>query len=295
MDVMVIDDALCETLKMPELGFYILKIRRVCDLYLKAETISQREELQRKYENINRVYSGGKSRTRVNKTQIYCSCGKEFSNEREFYVCLHCGHRTETLEFGGTFSDVNRVSTKRFEYKISTNFRETCQRYCGVQYISIPVFVLDDLREFTRISHYDLRLEMKIRGFSKYFDDINYIHYEITKELPPDIEEIIPDLILVFDAFSNGFLKFRGDRKNQLNSLYLLVRFLEMMKKPEYIPETILNHITKKTIETNDALLRQIFAHLKWNFPVNLVGYWTRPPTLRRRSNKKNEHYIKDA
>lgn len=110
---------------------------------------------------------------------------------------------------------------------------------------------------------------LKDLGYSKHYENVILIHYNMTGKKPDDISYLEYQLLEDFDKLSESYhelfkTKPEFERKNFINTqnvLYqLLIKHGHNCKKEDF---TVLKTIDRKTF--HDSVTKTLFLHLGWN------------------------------
>ena len=126
---------------------------------------------------------------------------------------------------------------------------------------------------FYNITKEHVHLFLKELEYTKHYENVNLIHYNITGKKPDDIshleDRLLYDFDLLTDIYDKQFKNKPGfERKNFINTQYvlyqLLCRYKHNCKKEDF---TILKTVDRKSF--HDVVAKNIFVILGWNhFPL---------------------------
>lgn len=275
---------------------YIKKPRKISFLG-KAETVCNvKENIENRYLEIIKKYNYIISKP-VNKSQNRkkSKCCNNCGNKKDFtlidnhiYICEICGNQNEHIGTTTSYSDVSRVNiSSKYTYERRVHFRDCINQYQGKQNSTIAEKVYRDLihqfqlhglvennlegkEMFKNITKDHILLFLKELGYTKHYEDVFLIHYKITGKKPDDISHLEQRLMDDFDTLSNLYdQKFkqtkRVDRKNFINTQYVLYQLLKKYKHPCKKEDfNILKTLDRKSF--HDEICIELFTDLGWNF-----------------------------
>lgn len=252
------------------------------------------------YLNISRKYLNNKEfktqpstsssiTTDERKIKVVCNnCdSKEFDlEEGNIYVCIKCSSQQFILNNVTSFKDINRVNiSSKYCYDRRVHFRDCINQYQGKQnsYISPTVYSdiikqfelhqlinldeTDNKKKFSRIKKEHLYIFLKELGYTKHYENINLIYYNITGVKPDDIGYLESKLMNDFDTITEAYDRLfkHLDRKNFINTQYilyqLLVRHKHPCKKEDF---SMLKTIDRKNF--HDEICKILFEEIKFSF-----------------------------
>jgi hypothetical protein len=124
---------------------------------------------------------------------------------------------------------------------------------------------------FKNIKKEHISLFLKELDYTKHYENINLIHYNMTGVKPDDIGYLEDKLLDDFDTITEVYDKlFKNiNRKNFINTQYILYQLLIKHKHPCNKDDfTILKTIDRKTF--HDDIYREISLKLEWSFQPTL-------------------------
>jgi hypothetical protein len=109
---------------------------------------------------------------------------------------------------------------------------------------------------------------LKELGFSKHYENVNLIHYNITGKKPDDIsyleDKLLADFDLLVETYDKHF-KNKVERVNFISTQYVLYQLLQKhkhyCKKEDFI---ILKTMDRQSF--HDTITRELFSILGWTF-----------------------------
>ena len=186
-----------------------------------------------------------------------------------------------------SYKDIERVNiSSKYIYDRRIHFRDCINQYQGKQNSTINQKVYDDLEQqfelhhlllgdkntsknsrFKNILKEHINIFLKELDYSKHYENINLIHYDITGKKPDDISYLEDKLLEDFDILTEHYDKNYKhiDRKNFINTQYVLYQLLLKNKHPCNKEDfTVLKTLDRKTF--HDEIMSNIFLQLGWNF-----------------------------
>ena len=209
--------------------------------------------------------------------------------DNSIYICLLCGAQQEILLHTSTYKDIDRINiSAKYTYDRKVHFRDCINQYQGKQNSSIDPQVYIKLTDqfnkhhlligdkntvkeirFKNITKEHIHLFLKELEYTKHYENVNLIHYQMTGKKPDDISYLEDRLLDDFDSLTELYdKKFKNkpgfDRKNFINTQYvlyqLLVRYRHTCKKEDF---TILKTVDRKSF--HDDVAKICFEELGWN------------------------------
>jgi hypothetical protein len=258
----------------------------------KQKIINQYLEIANKYVNIEFLRENEKKSPKLQdkKEKIICeNCNnKEFDIiEGNIYICIDCSAQQVILKNISSYKDNERINiTSKYCYDRKIHFRDCINQYQGKQNSNIPQKIYDDLEKQFELHHLvmeDKTISKEIRfknilkehisiflkelDYTKHYENINLIYYNITGKKPDDIGYLEDKLLEDFDILTELYdKKFKHiDRKNFINTQYVLYQLLLRHKHPCSKEDfTILKTIDRKAF--HDDIMKVCFEALGWNF-----------------------------
>lgn len=224
------------------------------------------------------------------KEKIICN---NCPNKKDFdiidgniYICIHCSAQQLVLKHISSYKDIDRINiSSRYMYDRKVHFRDCINQYQGKQNSTIVQKVYDDLEKQFELHHLligDINTPKEIRfqnitkehigiflkelDYTKHYENINLIHYNLTGIKPDDISHLEDKLLDDFDCLTELYDKiFKNiDRKNFINTQYVLFQLLSRHKH-HCVKEnfTMLKTIDRKSF--HDEVSKVLFEILGWN------------------------------
>lgn len=257
----------------------------------KRKTNYEKQSIIDKYLNIVQKYYKVDIDYKEKKGKMYC---KECKNKKDFeivdetvYVCQICGIENEVLPQTISYRDIDRVNiSTKYSYDRKVHFRDCINQYQGKQNSTIDQKVYDQLEEqfklhhllvgdsetpkeerFSRITKEHIAMFLKELGYSKHYENINLIHYNLTGNKPDDISHLEEKLLIDFDILVELYdkrFKYKTDRTSFINTQYVLFQLLQRYKHPCKKEDFVM----LKTIDRqafHDDVCGVLFRELGWN------------------------------
>lgn len=223
------------------------------------------------------------------KSKMTCSnCGqKEFNIEENVYICSNCGVEQDILQQTISYKDTDRVNiTTKYTYDPRVHFRDCINQYQGKQNCSVEQKVYDDLEHilerhhllgqkdskkeirFAKITKEHISMFLKELSYSKHYENINLIHYNLTGKKPDDISHLEENLISDFGQLVDKYDEIYKNKVNRVNFIstqfvlyQLLLKYKHPCRKEDFV---ILKTSDRK--EFHDNICRSLFNSLGWNY-----------------------------
>lgn len=249
---------------------------------------SAKQEIIRKYVIAAQFYVDDKihiEKYEEKKDKCLDCNGTEFEIEDgDVYICINCFSQQRFSQSISSYNDVERVNvTSKYLYERKVHFRDCLKQYQGKQNCTIGQKVYDDLEEQFRLHHLlvgdkDTPKEIKFKkitklhimmflkdlGYTKHYENVHLIHYYFTGVKPVNLSHLEPILMDDFEILSEEYDKQNINRKNFINTHYVLYQLLRRHKfpcKPYDFPE--LRTPDRKCF--HDEICRKLFERLGWN------------------------------
>ena len=218
-----------------------------------------------------------------------CHNNKDFDiEEGNIYICLVCSSQQFILRNVTSYKDINRINiSSKYMYDRKIHFRDCINQYQGKQNSSISQDVYDDLirefeshhlveadsknknakERFKNITKEHISIFLKELSYTKHYENINLIHYNLTGIKPDDIgyleDKLLDDFDIITEAYDRIFKNL--DRKNFINTQYilfqLLIRHKHPCKKEDF---SMLKTIDRKNF--HDEVCKILFEEIKFSF-----------------------------
>ena len=260
--------------------------RSINDTKEKYNIIIRYLEIAQKYTNINIEIPSKNKKIICNN----CNNKKKFDIiDNSIYICLCCGSQQEILLYTSNYKDIDRINiSTKYTYDRKVHFRDCINQYQGKQNSTIDQQVYTKLIDqfeshhlligdkntpkevrFKNITKEHIHLFLKELHYTKHYENVNLIHYQITGKKPDDISYLEDRLLDDFDSltelYDNKFKNKPGfERKNFINTQYvlyqLLIKYNHSCKKEDF---TILKTVDRKSF--HDDIAKICFEELGWN------------------------------
>ena len=203
-------------------------------------------------------------------------------------ICLECGSQQEVFIHTTSYRDSDRVNiTVKYTYDRRVHFKDCINQYQGKQNCFIENEVYDKLEDqfekhhllvegeekksskrFSKITKNHIQIFLRELEFTKHYENVNLIHYNLTEIKPDDISHLEDQLLCDFDKLTNIYDKLyknKTDRKNFINTQHCLYQLLKRHKhncnKEDF---TVLKTIERKTF--HDMVSSRCFEALGWTY-----------------------------
>lgn len=218
-----------------------------------------------------------------------CSNTKDFEvEEGDIYICLNCSSQQFVMRNTTSYKDINRINiSSKYMYDRKIHFRDCINQYQGKQNSNISQKVYDDLiqqfeshhliepgskhknskERFKNITKEHVSMFLKELSYTKHYENVNLIHYNLTGTKPDDIgyleDKLLDDFDVITEAYDRLFKHL--DRKNFINTQYilyqLLLRHKHACKKEDF---SMLKTIDRKNF--HDEICKVLFEEIKFSF-----------------------------
>ena len=262
--------------------------KATCDNKEKNNIISEYLDIAQQYTEIETPIISCIQDTQV--TCNNCSNKKLFDViDNSIYICLACGAQQEILLHTSSYKDIDRVNiSAKYTYDRKVHFRDSINQYQGKQNSTIDSKVFSRLldqfekhhllvgNKYTqkeircrKITKEHIHIFLKELEYTKHYENVNLIHYQITGVKPDDIsyleDKLLDDFDILADLYDKKFKNKPGfDRKNFINTQYvlyqLLLKYKHNCKKEDF---TILKTVDRKSF--HDDVTKILFEELGWN------------------------------
>ncbi len=217
-----------------------------------------------------------------------CPNKREFIMDDNAYICSDCGAEQDILQHTTSYKDVDRVNiSTKYSYDRKVHFRDCINQYQGKQNCTIDQKIYDDLEEmfekhhllvgdksmkkevrFSKITREHVLMFLKELGYSKHYENVILIHYNMTGKKPDDIshleDRLLADFDLLVETYDKHF-KNKVDRVNFISTQYVLYQLLLKHKHPCRKEDfVILKTVDRKSF--HDTICSHLFSLLSWSF-----------------------------
>jgi len=211
-----------------------------------------------------------------------CPNKTNFLIEDNSFICEDCWSQQDLLQHTTSYKDTDRVNiTAKYTYDRKVHFRDCINQYQGKQNCTVDQKVYDDLEDiferhhllrpeekFSGITKLHILMFLKELGYSKHYENVNFIHYNLTGIKPDDIshleDRLLEDFDLLVETYDKHF-KNRVDRVNFISTQYvlyqLLLKYKHVCKKEDFV---ILKTVERQSF--HDDVCSELFQVLGWTF-----------------------------
>lgn len=224
------------------------------------------------------------------KEKMYCkNCfSKNIFQDESSYVCIDCNCQEDFLQNISSYKDSDRINiSQKYTYDRKVHFRDCMNQYQGKQNCTIDQKVYDDLENilerhamlkgtkttpktirYASITKENILSFLKVLGYSKHYENMILIHYNLTGKKPDDISHLEDKLMNDFDMLVETYdkqFKNQVERINFISIQYVLYQLLlkhkHPCKKEDFV---ILKTIDRKAF--HDNVMKKLCDSLGWNF-----------------------------
>lgn len=216
-----------------------------------------------------------------------CSSKKLFQDDSS-YICMDCSCQEDFLQNTSSYKDSDRINiSQKYTYDRKVHFRDCMNQYQGKQNCTIDQKVYDDLENilerhnmlkgdkstpkqirFGNITKENILTFLKVLGYSKHYENVILIHYNLTGKKPDDISHLEDKLMVDFDTLVETYdkqFKNKVERVNFISIQYVLYQLLQKHKHPCKKEDfVILKTIDRKAF--HDNVMKRLCDVLGWNF-----------------------------
>lgn len=217
-----------------------------------------------------------------------CKC-KDFEIEDgDIYICTNCHAQQYVMKNVTSYKDIDRVNvSSKYVYDRKIHFRDSLNQYQGKQNVTVNNKVYQDLEKqfdlhhllngnkntpknerFKNITKEHISIFLKELDYSKHYENINLIHYNLTGIKPDDIGYLEDKLLEDFDtltALYDKMFKNNIDRKNFINTQFVLHKLLLKHKHPCKKEDfSILKTVDR--LNFHNDVCRELFNALNWSW-----------------------------
>lgn len=216
-----------------------------------------------------------------------CPNKTDFIIEENLSICPECGSQQEMLKHISSYKDIDRVNiSARYTYDRKVHFRDCINQYQGKQNCTIDQKIYNDLEDilerhhllngkkgdkkdyrFAKVETEHVLMFLRELGYSKHYENVNLIHYNLTGKKPDDIsyleDKLLNDFDILIDIYDKKF-KNKVDRVNFISTQYVLYQLLKKYnhpcKKEDFV---ILKTVDRASF--HDTICCELFAMAGWN------------------------------
>lgn len=250
----------------------------------------EKQKIINKYIEIANKYVNLKINIEKNNKNVCKNCNnKEFDIEDgNIYICCNCSAQQFVLKNISSYKDIDRINiSSKYTYDRAIHFRDCINQYQGKQNSTVNPKVYQDLEKefdlhhllkgdentpkserFKNITKEHINIFLKELGYSKHYENVNLIHYNITGIKPDDIghleDKLLEDFAVLTDMYDKMY-KHIIDRKNFINTQFILYALLNKHKHPCKKEDfTILKTIDR--LNFHNEITNQLFQALGWSY-----------------------------
>lgn len=236
-----------------------------------------------------------------NNTPICSTCSNidNFEYVEQTIICSECGSEMENVKlFSSSYRDSDRANMNtRYTYDRRVHFRDCINQYQGKQNCTIDKKVYDDLEQqfrnhhllreeasasslspssrkkykFSNIKKSHILMFLKQLRYSKHYENVNLIHYNLTGIKPDDIgyleEQLMKDFDLLISVYDKKF-KHKIKRTNFISTHFVLYQLLHRHNHPCRKEDFVMLKTNDRKNFHND-ICREIFMEIGWNFDAS--------------------------
>jgi len=215
-----------------------------------------------------------------------CKTNDIVVKDYDFYICNNCFSLLYNTIVNTSYTDINRVNINtRYTYIRMTHFKDCMMQFQGKQNVSIPIQIYKSIEDelnkhyllsgnnntpkeirFKKVTKKHIGIFLKELGYSKHYENINLIHYQLTGKKPHDISHLEEILLRDFDILTELYDKRFNDnnRRNFINIHYVLYQLLRRHNyKVEVDDKIIIKTLERKYLY--DEICKKLFEELGWN------------------------------
>jgi len=259
--------------------------------HTKPEENIEKQRLVDEFLNIAKKYTTISLEDNNNEKKDTCSNCKQKSLilYDNCILCASCGTESDVGMKLISYKDMSRTNIlQKYTYERRLHFRDCINQFQGKQNCKIPDNVFKDLDEqfkkhnllvgdektpkevrYAKVKKDHILLFLKELRYDKQYENVNYIHSQLTGVRCHDISHLEDQLLSDFDTLVNLYIKrFKYEqkiaRKSFMNIHYVFFQLLNKnkfhCKKEEF---NILKTIDRKTF--HDDVFKTLFEELGWN------------------------------
>ena len=249
----------------------------------------EKQTIINKYIEIASKYVDLKINVEKKDKNVCKNCNhKEFDIEDgNIYICSNCSAQQFILKNVSSYKDIDRINiSSKYCYDRSIHFRDCINQYQGKQNSTVNQKVYDELEKqfelhhllvgdktmskterFKNITKEHINIFLKELGYSKHYENVNLIHYNLTGIKPDDISYLEDKLLEDFDILTDMYDKIYKniDRKNFINTQFVLFSLLVKHKHPCNKEDfTILKTVDR--LNFHNEVTSHLFQQIGWTF-----------------------------
>lgn len=220
-----------------------------------------------------------------------CKNSKDFENyDDNIFICTKCSAEHLSMKYNSTYRDTTRINvSSKYLYDRLLHFKEMLAQFQGKQNSNIEQQVYDSIEKqlilnhiisddkninkierFKNVTKEHIMMFLKETGYSKHYENVNLIHYQLTGQKPNDISHLEHKLINDFEILTETYDKlFKNlSRKSFINYQYILYQLLIKhkfnCKEDDF---AILKTIDRKSF--HDDIYKSIANKCGWTYKSN--------------------------
>ena len=213
-------------------------------------------------------------------------CSNDSFDETERYrICKSCGSQEEIIAYASSYKDADRVNiSNKYIYDREIHFRDCMNQYQGKQNCNIEKKVYDDLERefknhglllegntkeerFANITRIHVSAFLHELGYSKHYENVILIHYNMTGKPPDNIKHLEDVLRDEFNLLVETYNKLYANnaRKKFISTHLTLYQLLLKHRHPCNKEDFIMLKSTECKAAHFDTL-RILFDELGFEF-----------------------------
>ncbi|GHV49498.1 hypothetical protein AGMMS49579_01370 [Spirochaetia bacterium] len=214
-----------------------------------------------------------------------CKSNIIIKDDDNIITCLNCCNEIIKLNSTSLYNDNGKVNvTNKYTYDRKVHFKDCINQYQGKQNTNISPNIYSDIEQqlvkhriiskhknaknrFSKVTKLHILFFLKELHYTKHYEDVILIHYNLTGQKPNNIEYLEDKLLEDFDQLTESYDKiYKGiDRKNFINTQYVLFQLLKRhnypCKKEDF---AILKTAERKSL--HDEICKTLFNDLGWEY-----------------------------
>ena len=210
-----------------------------------------------------------------------------FIEKRGLLICKKCSSIQPETKNISSYADVDRINlSTRYLYDRKVHFRDCILQYQGKQNVTVEAKVYEELIDqfekhhlligdpltpshirMANITKTHISLFLKELKYSKHYENVQLIHYNITGKPAPCVTHLEEKILQDFEKLTALYDEIYKDdkRKNFINTQYVLFQLLRRHKHPCEASEfSILK--TSERRDWHHQVCKKLFGILNWNF-----------------------------
>ncbi len=210
---------------------------------------------------------------------IYCSICRNCESEDiryngDYYICVQCGFVKEERLFYSTPCFINNISFQ-CKYKRVKHFKKILRSITGCMVCSVPIEVINKIRNYQFNTIFQLRKIMKNLKYKKYYLSSYYIFRIIKNYNLIELDNVIMDrMTRMFQKIDSCFIELREEyddkRQNTFQYHYVIRKIFRILDKKEHLEHLSLMK-SKDKLLWSERLFEIICKRLNYKF-ISEVG-----------------------